>query len=103
MAWEKRKGRGRYYTRSRRVGDQVVREYYGGGKVGERAAEEDRRRGLERAQDRLAWKDLKDELEKTDAALEAMNAICRFYMHAVLESAGYHQHDRGEWRKKRNG
>lgn len=40
MGWDK----GRYYTRTRRVGKRFVREYIGGGVAGRRAAEEVRRR-----------------------------------------------------------
>ena len=102
MAWENRKGRGRYYTRSRRVGGQVIREYCGTGEAGEWADAEDRQRRLKRGQERQAWERLKEELEATDGTLKTIDTICRFYMRAVLEAAGYHQHDRGEWRKKRN-
>jgi hypothetical protein len=33
--------------------------------------------------------------------LDQLDAECRVLMRAELEAAGYHQHDRGEWRRRR--
>ena len=101
IGWETRKGRGAYYTRSRRVGGRVVREYVGSGELAVLAAEWDRGAREERQAEAARWHERKAQ----DAALEAkLDEACRLadlLAEAVLLAAGYHRHHHGEWRKRR--
>src|SRR5688500_5666437 len=101
MAWETRRNGRRYYYRSKRVGGRVVKEYLGGGawinsmlwlegRDRERAAEEQAQSKAERA--------------KADELDAAVVEFCRFVdevTREALTAAGYHRHDRGQWRKRR--
>ena len=103
MAWETR-GRGtRYYTRSRRVNGRVVRQYFGAGLIGELAAEMDADRRAELERKRHAWEAEREEFEAIDEQVKELDQACASLMRSVLEEAGYHQHKRGEWRKRRDG
>jgi hypothetical protein len=103
MAWETRNGRGAYYTRSRRQGRRVVREYLGKGMVAELAAVLDARDQAERREKRQA---LARERERLEAADEPLAELCRLtdlLARGALLAAGYHQHARGHWRRRRGG
>ena len=96
MAWE----RG-YYYRVRRVNGKVVREYVGTGRVAELAAKMD---ALERDQRRLAaltFRREKAKLTAIDNDIKALAEMTDLVARAALLAAGYHQHKRGEWRKRR--
>ena len=101
MAWE----RG-YYYRVRRENGHVVREYVGCGRVAEIMAELDaldREKGREEARlDAEALRNEKAALDALDAHLEALIETTDLLAHAALVAAGYHQHKRGEWRKRRD-
>lgn len=100
MAWERRERGGLYYTRSRRVGGRVVREYVGCGVRGQVAAMRD-------AEDRQAQLDARQERrrehEQPEAVLDALRsfgaAVDELVVH-TLEASGHHRH-RGEWRRRR--
>jgi hypothetical protein len=102
LAWETRKRGGRYYTRSRQVGDRVVREYIGTGLAGERAATEDAARRAQRGVAAEVRRAEQERLTDLDATLTAFDAALETLTRAVLMTAGYHRHHRGEWRKQRD-
>ena len=100
MAWEHRQRGGRYYTRSRKVGGRVVREYVGGGVLGELATRTDEIERRERERAAAADREEREMLEALDAPFaEAWEATETLYR-AALVAAGYRQHNRGEWRKR---
>ena len=97
MGWE----RGRYYTRSRKVGGRVVREYIGCGAFGSLAAQLDEVERHRRQTEAEQTRRLKADLAERDAPLDALAADCDLLVRGTLLAAGYRRHHRGEWRKKR--
>lgn len=101
VAWEERSRGTSYYTRSRRVGGQVVREYVGGGLIGALTADEDAEQQARRAREAADLKAERERWEALEAPLKSLDARASALMRATLLLAGYRQHDRGEWRKRR--
>ena len=101
MAWETRARGSRYYTRSRMVNGRVVREYVGGGLAGELAADTDARERQARQEQRQAFQARQRADASADALLAGLIADVDLATRAALLAAGYHQHDRGEWRRRR--
>lgn len=99
MAWETRGGGGRYYTRSRREGGRVVREYCGKGAGAQLAAALDEFDRAERMAARLAERRDRERLADEQAALAAVLGVIDTAVTAELDAAGYHYH-RGEWRRR---
>lgn len=101
MAWENG-----YYYRVRRENGRVVREYVGSGLLGQLAAALDalerEKAREERRLDAEALRNEQAELDALDANLEAVIETTDVLAHAALVAAGYHQHKRGEWRKRRD-
>ena len=101
MSWETRSNGRRYYTRSWRVNGKVVRMYIGGGGRGNAAAVIDctRRQLAEcQRQERAA---IANEIREFETDLLLLDALADAIARAALEAAGFHQHARGQWRKRR--
>ena len=103
MGWETRRGRGRYYTRSRKVNGRIIREYVGTGLVAELAAQQDVEARAQRLAERERLKREAAQWASATAPLTDLSRLLDGLTAAALIAAGYHQHHRGAWRKRRNG
>src|SRR5438128_3545773 len=101
MAWEKRRRGGRYYTRSRKVGGRVVREYVGSGFIGELAAARDAQARRARRRRDAEWAALRDRLEGYESKSGAFDRAVAVLTRSALMLAGYHRHHRGARRRTR--
>ena len=102
MAWESRRGIGRYYTRSRRKNGRVIREYCGIGDKGEAAAAVDQQQRLARQQAKNYLVHLIAHGTRSHRALDEVERIGNRYLEAILAGAGYHLHRNTEWRERRD-
>jgi hypothetical protein len=99
MAWETRKRGGSYYTRSRRVNGRVVREYVGGGALGEIAAMLDEEERTECADRREALKAEHSQARIVADLIADLDALTRQAVAGVLHADGFHRHH-GQWRRE---
>jgi hypothetical protein len=99
--WERRERGGAYYTRSRREDGRVIREYVGGGALGAHAARKDALERQRREKQMARWRELQGELDAGEVPVNELSGFLDVLVRATLLAAGYHQHKRGEWRKRR--
>ncbi len=102
MAFEKRKGNP-YYYRKKRVGCRILSEYAGTGELAERRSELDRLRRQTRLIETRVELEERKEIEELDDKIDEIGSINRLLVDALFLVNGYRRHDRGEWRRKRNG
>jgi hypothetical protein len=100
MSWETRANGKRYYTRSRRVNGRIVREYVGGGSIGELSEQMDAIEREERQQRAETIREAKAERDRFDELLTEFETVTDNIGRGLLIAAGYHQHNRSEWRKR---
>jgi hypothetical protein len=101
MSWETRPNCLRHYTRTWRVKGKMVRIYIGGGAPGNAAAITDfcRRKLIECERQRRALR--ANEIRRFETDLLLLDALTHLIARDALEAAGFHQHARGQWRKRR--
>ncbi len=99
MSMEVRGGR-KYYTRSKRVGGRIRREYVGSGELAEFAAKNDALKREGRRLEELRERSERDRLDEVDEQVDDLCRLADLVAKGALLVAGYHLH-RGEWRKRR--
>jgi hypothetical protein len=98
MSWEQR-GSNRYYYRVRQgPNGHLVKTYFGTGLAAQRAAAEDQHKRTVRQQERLA----KQHIQSLETPLKTLTNVVRTLVSATLVGQGYHQHQRGDWRRWRH-
>jgi hypothetical protein len=90
-----------YYTRARRVGGKVVRGYLAKGWKALSASDLDELLKAKRAAATASRREERGERHKLDADLVAIGQGIDLIAEAALLAAGFRQHHRGEWRRKR--
>jgi hypothetical protein len=100
MPWDQR-GQKRYYYRKSRRNGHSVRIYCGTGEIAELAATAD---ALLQVQQEMAARKWQQEQERRSAAADILEELCEqsdLLVRAAFLTAGFRQHDRGPWRRKR--
>ena len=91
-----------YYYRSKREGDRVVTEYLGRGDLAEAIAQLDAFDRARRMEEAEAFRAECKDLDAVDAAVEQLCETAELLARGSLLAAGYHQHHRGTWRRRRS-
>lgn len=100
MAWQCRKGQ-QYFYRARRVGSRVVSEYVGRGQYAELVAARDARQRAEQTAVAEQLQRFRAELVAEDRTAAGRFRVVQEVVGWALEQAGFHRHDRGNWRRRR--
>jgi hypothetical protein len=90
-----------YYYRSTRKDGRPRREYVGKGLAARLASELDALQREQRRADAAVRRAERAEVEAIDRQLDTLDEVADLAARAALCAAGYHQHKRGEWRKRR--
>lgn len=90
-----------YYTRSKRCGDRVMSEHFGKGPRAEQAAAEDAARRCQQEAARTAWTAKVAANLDLASPVDGLDRLAGLLSKAGLQAAGFHQHARSEWRRRR--
>jgi hypothetical protein len=102
LSWDRKQGDRRFYYTSVREGGRVRKKYVGRGQKAEDLAREVEERRVARQAERDARLAEQMRVAAAERRLRDLRNMVNLLVRVVLEGAGYHQHHRGEWRRRRN-
>ena len=102
MSWQQR-GQKRYYYRNVWQNGRSVRTYLGTGAIAEMVATAEALQHVQREKEARQWRQEQERRKAAEALLAKLCEQSDLLVRATLVVAGYTQHDRGEWRRKREG
>jgi hypothetical protein len=96
--------RKRYLYRNRTVNGKSLTVYVGpeDSPAAQLALEQERQAAERRAEEKRQTDQAAADLQQLDEEMENLSSLVTEKMKACLEAAGYHQHDRGAWRRRKN-
>jgi hypothetical protein len=100
MCWVSRGDKRYYYRMHRLPGGHFHREYIGSGPEAELAAALDAHRRRQQQAQREALRADREAWERAAAVLDELIASSDVLVQVCLLIAGFHQHQRGEWRRR---
>ena len=100
MTWEQR-GKKLYFYHSTWRDGRSVRTYFGTGEAGELAATAESLQRVQREKEARQWRQEQERREAAESLLVELIERSDVLVRATLVVAGYHQHDRGAWRRTR--
>ena len=100
MGWETRNGR-QYYYQKVREGDKVISRYIGSGETAHLIADFERLTTNSLQAMAVLQKTEAEEQKQQEIELDAHCSAVEAMFRQAMTAAGYHQHNRGEWRKQR--
>ena len=102
MSWEPRPhSPHRYYTRSRRAGGRIVREYVGRGPHADLAAEADQIARTWTQEERALARCQREEEAEFEASVANADEASELLARVALLATGHYRHHGGEWRRRR--
>ncbi|WP_417381921.1 hypothetical protein [Gimesia sp.] len=102
MSWDQKKGKKKYYYRSKRVDGKSIKEYVGRGRTATEAELFDQQQHLRKQFDQRYWDLRLCLLDRASDSTDHLFMLSTILFKAILISSGFYLHKGHEWRRRNN-